>query len=96
MELYSIVRAIAALGIVLAMIWGAMWLLRRYGGEFVSTPSAKAVRQMHVLETLNLPPRHKLLRIQNGEREHLLLLGPDGNVELGEGHALSVPPQETA
>lgn len=85
MDIYTTLRAIAALGIVLAMIWAAMWLLRRYGGQFVSTPGAQKTRQMSVLETLNLPPRHKLLRVANGTREHLILLGPDGTRELTGG-----------
>ncbi|MEM9879818.1 MAG: hypothetical protein AAF862_11140 [Pseudomonadota bacterium] len=82
MELYSILRAIAALTLVLGMIWGGLWLLRRYGGQFLPTPPAKAERQLSILETLNLPPRHKLVRIKNGSQEHLLLLGPENSLEL--------------
>jgi len=85
MDLYTALRAISALCIVLAMIWGGLWLLRRYGGQILPTAPAKAEKQMSILETLNLPPRHKLVRVANGGREHVLLLGPDGSFELSAG-----------
>lgn len=85
MDLYTVLRAIAALSFVLAMIWGGMWLLRRYGSKFIATPSGQAERQMKILETLNLQPRYKLMRVQNGEQEHLLLLSPDGSLDLSRG-----------
>lgn len=88
MDIYTTLRAIAALGIVLAMIWAAMWLLRKYGGQFVSTPGAQKTKQMCVLETLNLPPRHKIVRVANGQIEHVILLGPEGSQELTGGKPL--------
>lgn len=82
MDLMSILRATAALGIVLAMIWAAMWVLRRYGSKFVSGPDAQKHKQMQVLETLNVPPRHRLVRLRNGDSEHLVFIGPDNSIEL--------------
>lgn len=84
MDLYSVVRAIVALAFVLTLIWGGMWLLRRYGGKFIDAPTGQADKQMKVLETLNLQPRYKVLRIQNGAQEHLVLISPEGPLELNQ------------
>lgn len=94
MDLYSVVRAIAALAFVLTLIWGGMWLLRRYGGKFIDAPTIQADKQMKVLETLNLQPRYKLLRLQNGEQEHLLLISPEGPLELSSKAAKDIAAQK--
>lgn len=94
MDLYSVVRAIVALAFVLTLIWGGMWLLRRYGGKFIDAPTGQADKQMKVLETLNLQPRYKLLRIQNGAQEHVLLISPEGPLELSQKSATDISAQK--
>ncbi|MEM9289878.1 MAG: flagellar biosynthetic protein FliO [Pseudomonadota bacterium] len=75
MDILVYFRALAALGLVLALIWGGVWLLRRYGSGLMQPPGApKADRQLTILEQMSLPQRKTLVRVRNGSEEHLLVL----------------------
>ena len=70
-------RAIIALGFVLGLLMLMAWALRRYGGKygFVSIPAPNEPKQMQIMEATMLDTRHRLLRVRNGKREHLIVLG---------------------
>ncbi len=70
------IRFILALVLVLGLLGLAAWLLRRagYGSKLGRT------RRLAALETLPLGPRHRLMLIRRDDVEHLLLLGPQGDI----------------
>lgn len=75
-------RILSAMLLVIGMIGaGALflrWLMQRGlldGSSLMN--KGDSTRQLKVLEQLTLDPRRRLLRVQAGERELLVLLGPD-------------------
>jgi len=58
----------AVLGLLLVLAAGLRWWRGRTGGL--------PTRRLALVETLALDGRHRLVRVRDGEREHLLLLGP--------------------
>jgi len=66
----DLIQQFAAVALVLGMLAGAMWLLRRKQG-LLPRPSAK--RQMEVVERVTLTPQHSLALVRvNG---NLVLVG---------------------
>jgi flagellar protein FliO/FliZ len=72
----SYLRFILALLLVLGLLALAAFLLRRSG----LAPKLSRSRRLAVLESLPLGPRHRLMLVRRDEVEHLLLLGPQGDV----------------
>lgn len=74
MEFIEPARYIAALLFTAGLMFAAWYVLRRYGPamtrQVVDTP-----KQLKVLENMPLDGRRRLVRVQNGAREYLILLG---------------------
>lgn len=89
MEAWDIVRAVAALGVTLGLALLASWAARRFDwGRLLRGPGAAApVRRLRIVEQLALDPRRRLVLIRHDGEEHLILLGPGGDVALGAGPA---------
>lgn len=87
MEYETYLRFALALLLVLGLIAIFAWALRRFG--FGGALRADNRRRIQVLETTPLGPRHRLVLIRRDQTEHLLLLGPQGDlvVERGVEHA---------
>ena len=67
----ALLRAVMALSVVLGLIMGATWLLRRYGGRLPLRRSSR----LAVVETLPLDNRRRLLLIRRDDRLHLIMTG---------------------
>lgn len=78
MDILVYIRAVAALGLVLALIWGGMWLLRRYGSGLLDQRATGADKNLKIVERLDLPHRKTLVKVQDGDRQHLLLVSATG------------------
>lgn len=76
MELVDILRYVAALLMVLALIGFAGLAVRRFGMPGVVRPNA--LRRLAVVETLMIGPRQRLYLISRDGVEHLVMAGPDG------------------
>ena len=87
MEYETYLRFALALVLVLGLIAIFAWALRRFG--FGGALRADKRRRLQILETTPLGPRHRLVLIRRDQMEHLLLLGPEGDlvVERGIEHA---------
>jgi flagellar protein FliO/FliZ len=83
----SYLRFILALLLVLGLLALAAFLLRRSG----LGPKMSRSRRLAALESLPLDPRHRLVLVRRDDVEHLLLLGPqgdlvvEGNIKAGSG-----------
>jgi len=96
MEMSDYLRTVTALVLVLGLILGLLWLLRRIGVPGM-VPTRQANRRLSVVESLALDARHRLVLVRRDGREHLLLLGhaADLVVEAGiENGTASTPLQE--
>ena len=89
----SYLRFILALLLVLGLLALAAFLLRRSG----LGPKLGRSRRLAALESLPVGPKHRLLLIRRDDVEHLLLLGPQGDLVV-ESHiptaATTLPRQD--
>jgi flagellar protein FliO/FliZ len=84
-------RFVVALGVVLALIAGLAWVLRR-----TSLGRAAIGRngRLSVVESMSLDPRRRLLLVRRDGVEHLLLLGATGELVVEAG-IRPTPPRAT-
>jgi flagellar protein FliO/FliZ len=92
-ELLDWARALFALIATLALILGAAYGARRLG---MLQPGAQGPKRMRVAETLMLDPRRRLVIVRVDEREHVLLLGPGGDVVVADMAAKDAAAGEAA
>lgn len=85
MDIEQYIRFVAALFAVLAMIFVAMWLLKRIGMAGAAVGSGKSRRRLAVVEALALDTRRRLVLVRRDGVEHLLLLGASGDVVVETG-----------
>ncbi|MBL6954483.1 MAG: flagellar biosynthetic protein FliO [Alphaproteobacteria bacterium] len=78
MEWANYVRFVLALLVVLGLIGGFAWLARRWGMGGVQTGKRGPSGRLEVVEVLSVDPRRRLVLIRRDDREHLILLGADG------------------
>ncbi|TXG83899.1 MAG: hypothetical protein E6R12_06120 [Sphingomonadales bacterium] len=71
-------RFVGALLLVLGLMVGMAYALRRWGGKLTGLAGGQpgVAPRLTVLETRFLDPRHKLVLIRRDAAEHLLLIGP--------------------
>jgi len=72
----SYLRFILALVLVLGLLGLAAFLLRRSG----IAPKLGRSRRLSAVESLPIGPRHCLILVRRDNVEHLLLLGPQGDL----------------
>jgi flagellar protein FliO/FliZ len=65
-------RAVLYLLLVLGLIAGCTWILRRYGGRF----QMRGRGRLGLVEIASIDPRRRLVLVRRDDVEHLLLLGP--------------------
>lgn len=86
MDAYSLLRTLGALAVVLGILAGALWTVRRYDIGLpgrISTVSGG--RRIEVIERTTLDGRRSVALLRRDGREHLILLSPEGNVVLETG-----------
>lgn len=91
MDLALIVRTFGALGLILGVLFGALWLVRRYD---LRLPGAGGFgqgrqRRMKIVERIDLDQRRYLLLVRRDNYEHLLLVRPNGILVLEHGIPVS-------
>ncbi len=97
MEIVALLRMTGALLVVLALLGGATWAVRRYDLRLPGRiGGADGGRALHVVERLAIDPRRSLLLIRARDREHLILLGPDHalNIDGRAAAAFVIPGEE--
>lgn len=80
MDAIDYLRTLGALALVLAMLMGAAYALRRWGHRIpgVGIGTAPAESRLAVVSTRMVDARHKLVLVRRDAVEHLLLIGPNG------------------
>ncbi len=89
MDPIDFLQPLGALAFVLGLIALLAWAARRW--RLGVTPAGTA-RRLAVVEVLPLDQRRRLVLVRCDEREHLLLLGPDGNRVIAAGAPLVEAP----
>jgi flagellar protein FliO/FliZ len=76
MDLLNILKALFALSIVLGLILGLAYVLRRYAPQLMARLQAqRGERRLKVIETLVLDPARRLVLVRLDDEERLILLG---------------------
>lgn len=84
MDALQIIRAIAALAAVLALLGGGLWAARRFGFGLTGSMGGNRAVRLAVTERIALDQKRSLALVRHGNTEHLLLLAPEGNILLGD------------
>lgn len=80
---------VLALVLVLGLILLLAAALRRFGLGGMVRPGGK--RRLHIIETVAAGPRHRLILVRRDQTEHLLLLGPTGDIIVEQGIDSATP-----
>lgn len=70
----------AALALVLGLIGLAAWAARRFGLAGPLPKTRGRERRLSVIEVTALDPKRRIVLVRRDQVEHLLLLGPSGDV----------------
>jgi flagellar protein FliO/FliZ len=76
--LHDILKLIAALGFVLALMGGLALAVRKFGLAQGIPRTNSASRRLKVIESLSLDPRRRAVLIRCDDKDHLVILGPNG------------------
>jgi flagellar protein FliO/FliZ len=87
-ELLDWARTVFALVLTLGLILGVAYGARRLG---MLQANGQGAKRMRVTESLMLDPRRRMVIVRCDDREHLLLLGPGGDIVVGEQAAKEEP-----
>ncbi len=88
MPILDMLRGFFALAVVIGLILGLAYGLRRYAPQLMAKLQAqRGQRRLQVVETLVLDPARRLVLVRFDDEERLILLG--------EGHDLSAPGGKT-
>ena len=74
MDLVNLLRFALSLAVVIGLIAGLAWLLRRYGGGRVAMAGGRG--RLSVVEATHVDAKRRLVLIRRDDTEHLILLGP--------------------
>jgi flagellar protein FliO/FliZ len=83
-------RFAASLVLVLGLIVGVLWVLRRTGLAGM-VPRIAGRRRLAMVESLNLDGRRRLVLVRRDGTEHLLLLGGGADLVVEQGIAAPAP-----
>ncbi len=81
----DIPRLIAALTFVLALMGLLAFALRRYGTGSGVLMLAPKTRRLKILESLPLDSRRRAVLIARDKKQHLVILGPNGETVIESG-----------
>lgn len=82
MDPYTLMRTLGALGIVLGLLAGALWIVRRYNIGLPGRMMKGGGNRLEVIERTTLDSRRSVALLRRDGREHLILLSPEGSVML--------------
>lgn len=91
MDVLSMMRTFGALGLVLGMLAGALWVVRRYDIKLPGRVSGGGRKRVELVERLAVDAKRSIALIRRDGCEHLILIGPEGHVTLETGITAPAP-----
>jgi flagellar biogenesis protein FliO len=86
MEILPLLRMLGALGVVLGLLVGALWAVRRFQIRLPGIAGAGGPsRRLELVERVSMDTRRSVALVRRDGREHLLLLAPEGNMVIESG-----------
>lgn len=77
-SLHDILKLIAAMGFVLALMGGLALAIKKFGFMQGLSGLPGAPRRLKVVESLALDPRRRAILLRCDDKDHLVILGPSG------------------
>ena len=86
MTILALLRMFGALAMVLGLLGGALWAVRRFDIRLPGRLGGNATpdKRLEVVERLTVDQKRSLLLVRRDNVEHLVLMAPEGNVVLHE------------
>lgn len=79
MDALALLRMTGALGVVLGLLAGGLWLVRRFDITLPGQIGAGRRRRLELVERLSLDAKRSIALIRRDGQEHLILIGPEGH-----------------
>jgi flagellar protein FliO/FliZ len=97
MDMLSFLRMMGSLAVVLGLLVGALWIVRRYEIRLPQSllsglPMRGQARRMALVERLALDTRRSVALIRLDGREHMVLIAPEGVLALDVQSPLPASP----
>ena len=92
MDVATYLRFLVVLILVIGLILGLAWILKRFGlsGALQGTLGRK--RRLSAVESLTVDSRYRVVLVRRDDVEHLLLVGPNSSQVIERG--IDAPPLE--
>ena len=85
METGSYLQFVFALALVIGLILGMAYLLRRFGLGNGATNVLGRKKRISTVETVMIDARHKLVLVRRDDAEHLVCIGPGDSFLIERG-----------
>ncbi|MHA6721123.1 hypothetical protein ACX40Y_16950 [Sphingomonas sp. RS6] len=92
MDLLSMLRTLGALSLVLGMLAGALWTVKRYDLKLPGRISGGGRKRVELVERLAVDGKRSVALIRRDGCEHLILIGPEGHATIETGIVAPPPP----
>lgn len=80
MDPIPLLRTLGGLGIVLGLLAGALWAVRRFDIKLPGRIGGEQARRLAVIERLAIDPKRSVTLIRRDDQEHLMLICPEGAI----------------
>ncbi len=75
-----LIRTFGALALLLGLLSGALWAVRRFDIRLPGAVTRQPERRLELVERLGIDQRRSAILIRRDDREHLLIISPEGHV----------------
>lgn len=91
MDILSLLRTLGGLGIVLGLLAGGLWVVRRYDIRLPGRVGGGPARRLELVERLAVDAKRSVALIRRDGCEHLIFIDPSGAVVVETGIPCSMP-----
>ena len=80
MDALVLFRTFGALTLLLGLLAGALWAVRRFNIRLPGAVTRQPERRLELVERLGIDQRRSAILIRRDDREHLVIVSPEGQV----------------
>lgn len=80
MEAWAILRTLGALVVVLGLLAGALWAVRRFDLRLPGAVGGTHGRRLELVERLGIDQRRSAVLLRRDDQEHLIIVSPEGHL----------------
>ena len=73
-----LLRTFGALALLIGLLSGALWIVRRFDIRLPGAVARQSERRLELVERLGIDQRRSAILIRRDDREHLLIISPEG------------------